>query len=114
VPLIAGELEKQTADIWLSEFDASGIPAGPVNSIGEAFNDPHVIERQTATHIQRDDLDAVPSVRSPIRFRNCQADMGRAAPALGDSTESVLREIGLTEGEINTLLNDRVIAKAAE
>jgi len=34
-----------------------------------------------------------------------------APPALGDSTESVLREIGLSDEEIKTLLNDGVIAK---
>ena len=114
VPLIAAEIGKKTAAFWLSELEGRGIPAGPVNSIGEAFSDPHVIERQTVIQMQRDDLGAVPGVRSPIRFRNCEARTGKAAPALGDSTGSVLREIGLTEDEINTLLNDQVIAKATE
>jgi crotonobetainyl-CoA:carnitine CoA-transferase CaiB-like acyl-CoA transferase len=112
VPLIAAELAKQPAAFWLSAFEDAGIPAGPVNSIGEAFNDPHVVERQTVTHMQRDDLGVVPSVRSPFRFQNFETQSVKTAPALGDSTEKVLREIGLSELEITTLLKDGVVEKA--
>lgn len=112
VALIAGEMVKQSAAYWLGRFEACGIPVGPVNSIGEAFADPHVVERQTVMHMDRADLGTVPSVRSPIRFRNCTTDEGRAAPALGDSTARVLREIGLSEEEIQTLLDDGVAAQA--
>ncbi len=64
--------------------------------------------------LERADLGAVPGVRSPIRFQNCVVDEGRAAPALGDSTEAVLREIGLSEADIKTLLDDGVVAKSGK
>jgi len=111
VPLIAAELEKHPAEYWLFELEARGIPVGPVNSIGEAFSDPHVIERQTVLQLKRADLGKVPGVRSPVRFKNCAADEGRAPPALGDSTQAVLYEIGLSEQEIEDLLSDGVVAK---
>jgi crotonobetainyl-CoA:carnitine CoA-transferase CaiB-like acyl-CoA transferase len=114
VELIAAELAKQSAASWLDAFEDCGIPVGPVNSIGEAFADAHVIERQTVMHLEREGLGPVPSVRSPIRFRNCTVDEGRAAPALGDSTETVLRELGLDEEEIRILLDDGVIAKPGD
>jgi len=103
VPIIATELLKHSSIHWLSELEARGIPVGPVNSIAEAFADPHVVGRQTVMQLERDDLGSVPSVRSPIRFQNCTADEGRAPPALGDSTHAVLREIGLTDDEIEAL-----------
>jgi crotonobetainyl-CoA:carnitine CoA-transferase CaiB-like acyl-CoA transferase len=111
VTLVAAELAKQPVLTWLRALDDAGIPAGPVNSIGEAFAEPHVIERQTVMQLARDDLGPVPGVRSPIRFSSQVADGGRAAPALGDSTEAVLREIGLSEAEIETLLADGVAAR---
>ncbi|MDX2416116.1 MAG: CoA transferase, partial [Xanthomonadales bacterium] len=114
VALIAEEMVKQSADYWLVRLEACGIPVGPVNSIGEAFADPHVVERQTVMQLERADLGRVPSVRSPIRFRNCVTDEGRAAPVLGDSTGMVLREIGLSEEEIKTLLDDGVAAQARQ
>ena len=112
VAMLAAELAKQPAASWLCALEDRGIPAGPVNSIGEAFTDPHVIERQSVMQLERDDLGEVPAVRSPIRFQNCVVDEGRAAPALGDSTKAVLREIGLSEADIKTLLDDGVAANS--
>ncbi len=110
VPLLATEFAKHTSAHWLSELEVSGIPVGPVNSIAEAFADPHVIERLTVMQLQRADLGAVPSVRSPIRFQNYATEAGCAPPALGDSTGAVLREIGFDEDEIKALFSDHVVA----
>jgi crotonobetainyl-CoA:carnitine CoA-transferase CaiB-like acyl-CoA transferase len=112
VPLIVAELAKHPAAFWLSTLEDYGIPVGPVNSIAEAFADPHVLDRQTVMQLQRADLGTVASVRSPLRYRNCTADQGRAPPALGDSTLAVLREIGLSEAEIENLLSAGVVAKS--
>jgi len=111
VSLIAAELLKHPALYWLEALEDCGIPVGPVNSIAEAFADPHVIDRQTVMQLERADLGAVPSVRSPVRFQNCTVDEGRAPPALGDSTEAVLREIGFSELEIEKLLLDGVVTQ---
>ena len=112
VPLIAGALKKQLAAHWLGVFEDRGIPAAPVNTIGEAFADLHVQERQTVMQLARAGLGSIPTVRSPVRLRNCIPDEGRAPPVLGDSTEAVLREIGLDEEDIKTLLIEGVAAKS--
>jgi crotonobetainyl-CoA:carnitine CoA-transferase CaiB-like acyl-CoA transferase len=112
VPLIAVELEKNSSKYWLAELEGRGIPTGPVNSIAEVFNDVHVLERDTVLQLKRADLGVVPGVRSPIRFQNCVPDEGRAPPVLGDSTEAVLGEIGLSDQEVEDLLADGVVAKS--
>lgn len=109
VRLIAAELKKQPAAYWLEQFDDSGIPVGPVNTIAQVFNDAHVKERRAVIHQQRQDLGSVPGVRSPIRLRNCPVTESRAAPQLGDSTLSVLKESGLTDQQIENLLEDGVV-----
>jgi len=111
VPLIAAALKQHPAAHWLGVFEDRGIPAAPVNTIGEAFADPHVQERQTVMQLARTGLGPVPTVRSPVRLRNCVPDEGRAPPALGGSTEAVLREIGYGEEDIKTLLFEGVAAK---
>ncbi len=110
VPLIAAELLRCPAAYWISELEACGIPVGPVNSIGEILKDPHVLGRATVLQLQRADLGTVPSVRSPIRLKNSTLDCDLAPPALGNSTEAILREIGLSESEIEVLLADSVVA----
>ena len=111
VPLIGAEIAVQSSEYWRKRFEENGIPTGPVNSIAQIFNDAHVMERDTVLQLQRDDLGAVPVVRSPVRFSNLVPDDGRAPPALGDSTEAVLREIGLDDREIEELLSEGVVAK---
>ncbi|HEY5776038.1 MAG TPA: hypothetical protein VIS57_08140, partial [Xanthomonadales bacterium] len=63
--------------------------------------------------LERAGLGAVPGVRSPVRLRNCTPHESTAPPVLGDSTEAVLREIGLDEDDIKTLLDEGVVAKPA-
>jgi len=112
VPLIAVELVKCPAAFWISVLDERGVPVGSVNSIGEILNDPHVVDRASVLQLQRDDLGTVPSVRSPIRLQNNVLDVGCAPPELGDSTEFILREIGISEAEIKVLLSDGIIEKS--
>jgi crotonobetainyl-CoA:carnitine CoA-transferase CaiB-like acyl-CoA transferase len=110
VPMIAAELAARPAAQWLSSLEDSGVPSGPVNTVAEAFSNPHVAARQTVMQLQRDDLGNVPGVRSPVRLKNCDAGQHRAPPRLGDSTVAVLRELGLTEAEIDELLAAGVVA----
>ena len=112
VPLVAAELKKQPAGFWLERFENSGIPVGPVNTIAQVFNDAHVKERETVIHQQRQDLGSVPGVRSPIRLKNCPVTQSRAAPQLGDSTRLVLKEAGLSDRQIESLLKDGVVQSA--
>ena len=109
VPIIAEKLAAMPSMDWLASLESSGIPAGPVNTIAQAFNDPHVVERKTVIQQERADLGKVPGVRSPVRLANCPVDERRPAPALGDSTRRILGEIGLSREEIEHLLEDAVI-----
>ena len=114
VPLIAAALMNKDAMHWLETLDKVGVPAGPVNSIGAAFSDPQVLERNVVETLERPDLGPVPTVRSPIRFRNQNTLSDRAPPALGDSTWSVLTEIGLNSSEIGSLIDDGIAAGGRE
>ena len=44
------------------------------------------------------DGGSVASVRTPIRFKNGQLVLDRAAPALGEHTDEILRELGIANG----------------
>ena len=113
VTLLAARLAEQPAAYWLAALEGQGLPVGPVNSIAEAFADPHVVERQTVMQLERSDIGDVPVVRSPVRFQNSATDNHKAPPALGDSTRTVLLETGLSETEIETLFKDGVAADSA-
>ena len=98
VPILTAETSTRARDDLLAALEGEGVPAGPINSVEDVFNDKQVLHRD-----MKDDLPAtgveggsVASVRTPIRFRNGTLVLDRAAPALGEHTEEILKELGIT------------------
>jgi crotonobetainyl-CoA:carnitine CoA-transferase CaiB-like acyl-CoA transferase len=84
-----------TRDALLAGLESVGVPAGPINTVGDVFADPQVMFRD-----MRIDLDApriaggtVPSVRTPIVFSDAALALGRPSPRLGEHTAEILREL---------------------
>ena len=66
----------------LVRLEAVGVPAGPINTVAQAFEDPQVIARGMAIEVARPDGSLVPGLRTPIRFSDADLATGRAAPML--------------------------------
>jgi crotonobetainyl-CoA:carnitine CoA-transferase CaiB-like acyl-CoA transferase len=96
VPQLAELTARFTRDDLLSELEKAGVPAGPINTVADVFEDPQVLHRQLKVELPAAQVAAgsVPSVRTPIRFRNAELSLKTAAPGLGEHTEDVLSEIG--------------------
>jgi crotonobetainyl-CoA:carnitine CoA-transferase CaiB-like acyl-CoA transferase len=87
-PAIAG----RARDELLAACLRNGVPAGPINDMGEALADPQAIHRGL-----RIDPGGVPGLRAPIRFATATLQTDRPAPALGADTAAVMREIDAPE-----------------
>ncbi len=66
----------------LARLEAVGVPAGPINTVAQAFEDPQVVARGMAIEVARPDGSLVPGLRTPIRFSDADLATGRAAPML--------------------------------
>jgi crotonobetainyl-CoA:carnitine CoA-transferase CaiB-like acyl-CoA transferase len=79
-----------------AQFEKSGVPAGPINTIADAFADPQVIARGMRIDLPHPNAKggSIPGVRSPITINGRRAAADRAQPMVGEHTEEVLREIG--------------------
>ena len=95
----------------LEALEAAHVPAGPINQVGETFADPQVVARKMRIELPATDVrgGSAPSVRSPIRLDGVDAHAGRAAPRLGEHTDEVLRELGLSVVEITELREKGVV-----
>ncbi|MDQ1502986.1 MAG: hypothetical protein QOD57_713 [Actinomycetota bacterium] len=83
---------------WVEVLGRAGIPAGPVNDLGQALDTAVAGEREV---LVRQETEKLPWLRLPV-------DRGRAAPyrptpKLGEHTRPVLLEAGLTGEEIDAL-----------
>ena len=83
-------IEKNTRNFssltLLSECEKFGVPAGPINTLEEVFNDPQILHRGMEI-----DLHGVPSVKNPITFSDMEMSYDKPSPNLGDSNKKFLK-----------------------
>jgi crotonobetainyl-CoA:carnitine CoA-transferase CaiB-like acyl-CoA transferase len=109
VELMNAVLCTRTRAEWLAAFDAAGVPAGPVHSIGEALTHPQTLAREMVVETAHPQAGPVKSIGCPIRFSATPAAVTRPAPLLGEHTREVLREHGYSEAQIDALVADGVV-----
>lgn len=78
----------------LPKLDAAGVPAGPINSIAEAFADEQVVHRGMKIDIPNPAAKAgtTPGVRAPIMLDGEPVAAKLPAPPLGAHNDEVLRD----------------------
>jgi crotonobetainyl-CoA:carnitine CoA-transferase CaiB-like acyl-CoA transferase len=78
---------------WQPRMRAAGVPCGQVRTVGEAIRSPEARDRKLVSRIPHPKAGWVPNVRLPIRYSRTPVVDPVAAPAVGQHTEEVIREI---------------------
>lgn len=104
VPLLVDAMKKQARDHWLEKLEQVGVPAGPINTIDQVYDNPQVKAREMLRHLPHKSAGQAPVGASPLRFSDSPVQYRHAAPLLGEHTEQVLRDrLGLSDEEIRNL-----------
>jgi crotonobetainyl-CoA:carnitine CoA-transferase CaiB-like acyl-CoA transferase len=101
--IAGGELTSRTTEQWLKTFDKLEIPAGPVKTLDEVIDDPHLREVgffKRMTHPTEGEL-VMPE--PPLRFADTPAAIDRLPPRLGEHGREILQELGMRTDEIEAL-----------
>ncbi|HEY3225281.1 MAG TPA: CaiB/BaiF CoA-transferase family protein [Pseudolabrys sp.] len=97
---LIGKLSALTArmkrDDLLDKLEAQQVPAGPINDLGQVFNDEQVVHRGMKLSLPSSAAKGgtIPGVRTPIVIDGWKAGSERPSPRLGEHTAEILREIG--------------------
>ena len=103
-------LHAKTTQEWLDAFSAGGVPAGPINDIGDVLSNAHARERELVRRIENGAGESVPVVSNPVDFRDTPVCYRRAPPLLGEHTDEVLQEwLGYSAEMIAVLRNEDAI-----
>lgn len=110
VSLLQDRLRANSTAHWLQAFAARGVPAGPINDIGEVLSDAYAQERELVRHLTNAAGDTVPTVSNPVNFTATPVQYASAPPLLGAHTEEVLRDwLGYSAEKIAELRTDAAI-----
>ncbi|RWI20501.1 CaiB/BaiF CoA-transferase family protein [Mesorhizobium sp.] len=80
-------------DPLLARLEAAGVPASPINTIGEMFADPQTIARGMRLDLDDGHGNLLPSVRAPMVMSATPLVYERPSPRLGEHTEEILAEL---------------------
>lgn len=81
---------------WAQLFENSSLPWSLVYERDEVLDDPHVVARQMVTQHSADDGSVWSDIRFPVLFEGVVLNSSLPAPDLGQHTEEILSEIGLS------------------
>src|SRR5688572_29810471 len=93
-PLVAECLKARSSADWIRDFEAAGVPVGPVNRIGDMLADPQVAAREMVVEVDRTRAGCTKALVHPIKFSDTPGKVIRPAPLLGEHTREVLEELG--------------------
>jgi crotonobetainyl-CoA:carnitine CoA-transferase CaiB-like acyl-CoA transferase len=101
VPLLSERFRERSAEDWLADLHAAGVPAGKVRSVPDALAAAAAAGRAATVTVQHPTAGPLELVSSPI----WGATRGDASPPplLGEHTAEVLAELGQTPERIADL-----------
>ena len=80
-------------DPLLAKLEAAGVPASPINTIGQMFADPQTIARGMRLDLDDGHGNLLPSVRAPMLMSGTPLVYERPSPRLGEHTDEILAEL---------------------
>jgi crotonobetainyl-CoA:carnitine CoA-transferase CaiB-like acyl-CoA transferase len=109
VPLIAARVHQMTKADVVRKLREANVPVGPINDLGEVFNDPVVRHLGLIAEVDHPVAGRVRAPGIPVRLSETPGSVRRAPPLLGEHTDEVLGELGYAPEEIAQLRTDGAV-----
>jgi crotonobetainyl-CoA:carnitine CoA-transferase CaiB-like acyl-CoA transferase len=94
--LVEKTVQWPKADL-LTACGKNAVPAGPINSVAEMFDDPQVKARALRIDLPDADGNLIPGVRTPVVLSETPLAYYRPSPRLGEHTDEVMMELMISE-----------------
>ncbi|MES2227971.1 MAG: CoA transferase [Pseudomonadota bacterium] len=107
--LVQAALRRHKRAHWFSALDDAGIPCSPVHTLGEFAAHPHTAASGMLMSYADPHFGSLRGVAQPLRFDGARARQRRNPPLLGEHSIEVLREAGLGDAEIGSLIERRIV-----
>jgi len=99
-------LSERTTDDWLATFGGR-VPAAPIYDVQQALENPFVASQGMIQTLKHHDGSAFRMLDAP--FRTGEPTPNRPAPELGQDTDALLGELGMSEADIGALRKKGIV-----
>jgi len=103
IPLITETLSAQGCAEWTDLLNAAGVPAGPVNTVPAALEQPQVAAREMVVEVEHPVAGTLKMLGSPLKLSAQPTSIRRPPPVLGEHTDEILAEAGYTAAQVAEL-----------
>lgn len=107
-PILIEAFRSRSRKEWLALLEAADMPCGAINSIADAVQDPQVVSRGMIVEVSGDGTAGRFS-GIPIRTPTYGPGGETRAPRLGEQTDAILAELGVSPDAIAALRRDGVV-----
>jgi len=94
---------------WLADLERAGVPAGPVYNMEQVYQDPQVQARDMVVDLEHPTAGLTKMLGLPVKLSRTPGQIRRPAPTLGQHTDEILRELGLSTESILALRERQVV-----
>ncbi|KAL3495347.1 CoA-transferase family III domain-containing protein [Aspergillus germanicus] len=108
--LIEEETRKLDTVEWQRRFEGSGLPFAVVNDVKGTMEHEHVQARGMVQTIAHPACGPIKVISPPVKYSNAEPSVRRPPPLLGEHTDEILGEMGLSEGDIRGLREGGVVS----
>ena len=107
--VISNFIKKFDRDPLLKLFSEKGITVGPVLDISEIIEHPYVLDRKILIEHYNNNYGNILMHQAFPRLSKTPGKVKSSAPSIGENTNDILKEIGLTKSQIEKLKVNKII-----
>lgn len=96
-------LRTRTLDDWMTRFASAGVQTHRVAQVQELRDDPQLLANDAFVEVEHRTMGKFRTLNTPFRIVDADVRVRGAAPDAGEHTLEVLRELGVSDDEVQQL-----------
>ena len=94
---------------WVSDLQEVSVPCGAINDLADVFADPQIEARDMLQEMVHPVAGKIKQTGIPVKFSRTPGGLDMPPPLLGQHNGEILKELGYSESEIESLVKRDVI-----
>lgn len=108
--ILREHFKAKTNEEWSVVFEGASFPYGPINTLKQVFDDPHVKHTKMVKELQHSSGETVKVVGPAVTYSYASNKVRSAPPAMGQHTDEILKNLlNYTDDEIETLKRKQIV-----